>query len=302
RQRARDLAPALPERREHLVRASQAGGGPRPPELAAQREQKVLLHRQGREHRPPFGCLGDALARETVGPLLADVLAVEQVLPGRGPDQARAHPRDRGLTGPVRSEQGEHRSLPHRERDAEQRAERAVSRLDVTQLEQRLVVGRRGGRAHTSSPRYALRTASSSMTSAVGPDAITTPKSRTYSRDANACTISTSCSTRRMAVPRSRCTTCSVPTRSIVSLWSSPDDGSSRRSSNGSVISARPSSTRRARPRLNDSIGTSATSSNPSKSRVSWARRCSLALGLARFRMSFHSRPVPRRDRSATSR
>ena len=64
-----------------------------------------------------------------------------------------------------------------------------------------------------------------------------------------------------------------------VSCWSSPDDGSSSSSSCGSVISARPTSTSRPRPRLSDSTGRSATSSRPSRSSVRSARSRSSPVG-----------------------
>ena len=109
-----------------------------------------------------------------------------------------------------------------------------------------------------------------------------------------------SCSTSRIAVPRSRWTSWRVRTSSAVSSRSRPDEGSSSSTRCGSVMSARPTSTRRARPRLRASIGRSATSSSPRSCNVWSMRARSSTVGWARFRQSFQSRPVPRRARSAT--
>ena len=62
--------------------------------------------------------------------------------------------------------------------------------------------------------------------------------------------------------------TCSLTPSASVSCRSRPDDGSSSSTSFGSVISARPISTRRPTPRLSDSTGRSATDSSPSSSSI----------------------------------
>ena len=67
-------------------------------------------------------------------------------------------------------------------------------------------------------------------------------------RSVKVATSSTSCSTSRMAKPCSACTVRSVAASAAVSWRSRPDDGSSSRRSLGSVISARPTSTRRPWP------------------------------------------------------
>ncbi len=128
------------------------------------------------------------------------------------------------------------------------------------------------------------------------------PKSSTESRAEKLRTNSTSCSTSSTAVPRSLWTARSVSASDSVSWPSRPDDGSSSSSSFGSVISARPTSTSRARPRLSASTGLSATSSSPSSSSVRSVRSFSSEVGFDRLSTSFQNRPVPRRARSATSR
>ena len=118
----------------------------------------------------------------------------------------------------------------------------------------------------------------------------------------NPATNSTSCSTSRMATPLDSCTDRRVLARSPVSARSRPDEGSSRSSTFGRVISARPTSTSRALPRLRCSIGSSASSRRPRSPSTSSHAATSSAEGRPRPRRSFHSRPVPRRVRSAMSR
>ena len=136
----------------------------------------------------------------------------------------------------------------------------------------------------------------------VGPCAISCPKSSTYSRVVNSATNSTSCSTSKMANPRSLWMALRVAAKALVSSRSSPEDGSSSSKILGSVISARPTSTRRPCPRLKDSIGTSATSASPSNSSTASQALISAAVGLPRPNRSFQKAPLPLRTRSAMSR
>src|SRR5207248_3262518 len=191
------------------------------------------------KHRAPFGGVHDPEAGVSIGPPAGDVGAVEEHLPTSRHDESRTHAGDRRLACAVGAEQREHASDRNRERHPEQGAERSVPRIDVAELEQG---GRRGvgnGRHQTRSPRYALRTALSANTDCVSPDAMSVPKSSTKTRSTKLRTKSTSCSTNRMAMPRSWCTVSSVRASSAVSSRSSPDDGSSSRSSFGPVMSAR---------------------------------------------------------------
>ena len=114
-----------------------------------------------------------------------------------------------------------------------------------------------------------MRTASSCITSAVGPSAISVPKSstKTPARERlHHLDVVLDEQDRGAALAPGRPAACAPGPASRA--WSRPDDGSSSSSSRGSVISARPTSTRRPRPRLSDSIGRSATSSSPSSSSV----------------------------------
>ena len=143
RERPGDLLPPLTEAREQLERALESVGDATPPESAAEGQREVLLDRERAEHRAALGRVHDAERRDLPGLHAGDVIPGEQHLPGRDRDEARHNAGDRGLAGAVAAEQGRDLALLDRERDAEQRAERPVAGVDVAQLEQRCGRGRR---------------------------------------------------------------------------------------------------------------------------------------------------------------
>ena len=110
-------------------------------------------------HLAALGRVHDAHLGELVGPASGDVLALPQQVPRRGLDEPRCHPHHGRLARSVGTEQGEHRAGRDGDVDPEERAERPVARVDVTQLEQHRGVaggGRRSGglgRGHSLLPR-----------------------------------------------------------------------------------------------------------------------------------------------------
>ena len=236
RQRARQLRAPLAEPREQRVRlVERAPRTPARPAAAPERELEVLLDRERREHRAALGRVHDAeLARNSNVCRPVTSLPSKSTCALRGRDQARRR-RVRSSSCPSRWNRGSRARRPAGtdERHAEDRAERSVAGVDVAQLERaRRAAARRRRPAIRRCPRgrpCAPRCRRTPRRSA--PDAMSVPKSSTYTRSTKLRTRSTSCSTSRIAMPCSLCTLSSVRSSSAVSARSRPDDGSSRSTS-----------------------------------------------------------------------
>ncbi len=145
------------------------------------------------------------------------------------------------------------------------------------------------------------RTAGWAITSSKVPSARIDPKSMTTVRSTTSLTMDRSCSTSKIAVPRSRCTVRSTAARSAVSWISSPDEGSSAKRIFGSEARARASSTKRQCPKPRAFTDVSANEAIPTSSKVASTFSDSSLVTPLMFKRSFQSRPPPRRERSATS-
>ena len=89
-------------------------------------EAQVLPHRELGERAAALGHVGDAEARDGVGPARAEPLAGEAEL-AVAPHRARDRAQRRRLAGAVRAEHGRDLALVDGERDAVQRLHRPVA-------------------------------------------------------------------------------------------------------------------------------------------------------------------------------
>src|SRR5262249_11780263 len=140
------LAPAVGEPREPRLHRLQVG-----PSRRVRAQPQVLPDGQLREGAPPLRDVSDAEVRRALG-------RPSDALPPEADRAARAHRAgDRAQRGrlarAVRTEHGDDVALLDGERDAVQRADVAVARVDVLELEQ--------GRHQAGAPRYASITAGS---------------------------------------------------------------------------------------------------------------------------------------------
>ena len=99
-------------------------------------DEEVLPDGQLGVDLPALGDVGDAEPRDRLGGLAADVLAPEDDA-ARPPDGARDRAQRRRLAGAVRSEDGDRLAVVHRQRDAVERLDAAVTGIDTVQLQQR---------------------------------------------------------------------------------------------------------------------------------------------------------------------
>ena len=258
RERPGDLLAPLPQPREQLVRAVERVRRPRGDRTRGRNESPRFSStlNDANTDRPSGAWTIPSRAMRYVRSLLM-LDALEEHVAARRSDEPRRDPRDRRLARAVRAEQREHLALRDLERHTEERAERAVARARRRGAPAAAPRRRLAGSHELSEVRAPHRVVGEDRRRS-GRLAIRWPKSSTDSRVEKLRTNSTSCSTSSTAVPRSACTARSVSASASVSRPSSPDDGSSSRSSLGSVISARPTSTSRARPRLSASTARSA--------------------------------------------
>ena len=170
--------------------------------------------------------------------------------PRRSIRAARAH-------GPALNENDT--SKMRAERAVRRRRRRAARAADVASSAPRPSAPiRRCLRGRPGAPRL------SANTSAVGPDAMSVPKSSTNTRRHEAAhELDVVLDEQDRDAPLLLRPSRSLPAELSVSCRSRPDDGSSSSTSFGSVINARPISTRRPTPRLSASTGRSATAPQP---------------------------------------
>src|SRR3954453_18667286 len=179
--RAALLLLALLEAREERVDAVDVLADPGAVAAGERAHLEVLEDRHPREDAPPLGRLGDPDLGDRVARQALDVAAVEDDPPGPRRDDARDGPQRRRLAGAVGADQRDDLALVDLERDALQRLDRAVERVDVLDDEDRVVAVRRGGApgGHAWLPRYASMTRGFARTSAGPPSAIFSPWSST---------------------------------------------------------------------------------------------------------------------------
>ena len=124
------------EEREHASRSSLICASPFAPRERA--HLQVLLHRHPREDPPPLGRLADAHLRRCGAAAHASIRCpFSSTSPSRGLDDARDRPQRRRLARAVGADQRDDLARLDLQRDALERVDVAVVRVDVAQLERR---------------------------------------------------------------------------------------------------------------------------------------------------------------------
>jgi hypothetical protein len=114
---------------------------------------QVLQHGHAGKEPTSLGRLRDAHLDDVVRRASRDVFALEVDLPLARRVQPVDRAQRRRLAGPVRTDQGHDLALAHLERDALQRLDRAVERVDVVEAERHLARGRSGAHVVAALPR-----------------------------------------------------------------------------------------------------------------------------------------------------
>src|SRR4051812_47086291 len=222
----------LGEERERAVSAFAALGA----RHRVRRDLEVVVDGQRGEQPPPFRDDGHAGAPDALGPPRREDGVVQAHRAAQRPQDAADREYERGLARPVRAQKGGHLARRNVQRHATHDRAAAARDDEVVQLE-----------AHSTSsvPRYALTTRSSRRTAAVGPAAISLPKSSTAVFSQHADTSVMSWSTRTTSASM-----CSGMARMIAPRWSvsssdRPAAGSSSSTTRGRPTTARATSTSR---------------------------------------------------------
>src|SRR5437763_13302234 len=181
RQRPRLLLLALAQPREERIDTVEVGvhGLAVVAILALERaHQQVLEHAHPREETSALRRLRDPTLDDVVCRRARDVAALEANPPAAGVVEAVDRAQRRRLTRAVGPDQRHDLALANVDRDALERLDRPVERVDVLALED--VFGRSSGRGHCEAstaclPRYASMTRASRCTSSGVPSAIFSP-------------------------------------------------------------------------------------------------------------------------------
>src|SRR4051812_45999708 len=176
------LALALLQAREQRVHAVQVLADALRVPARERAHLEVLEDRHAREDPPALGRLRDADLGDGVARQPLDLGAVEDDAAHPRRHDARDRAQRRRLAGAVRADERDDLAFVDLERDALERLDRAVERVDVLDDEDRLVAVARRDRvavAHAWLPRYASITRGLLRTSAGAPSAIFSPWSST---------------------------------------------------------------------------------------------------------------------------